>query len=80
MGVMHPTYYRMAELWGKSKDQTITKEEYKELSQCMDWHANLVGNLVKLENNSVAAHITNDTKWQHEICEEIDKLKEGLMT
>lgn len=74
MGVIHPVYQRIAELWHKQKRTALTDTEIKELNQCLEWNLHRCWRLANLEELSYLASTTRDTKWQHEICGRIDRL------
>lgn len=76
MGVLHRKHRRMAELWSKHKNDGLTKKDYEELSECLDWNLERCENVIELENQSLFAHMTDDVEWQHAICAKIEKLKE----
>jgi hypothetical protein len=69
-----PVHQRMGELTFKLKHQGLTDFERKELEHCMDWNMNQCLKAAALYNLSFAAHVVDDTEWQHEICSAIDQL------
>lgn len=71
-------HMRIAELWAKSKDRTIDREEYKELSKHLDTFSDMCRKVAQLQNESELAHLTNDIEWQEEIKIKIEKAKGAL--
>ncbi|WP_085521463.1 DUF7667 family protein [Tuberibacillus sp. Marseille-P3662] len=76
---MHPLYQRMAELYFKKRFAGgITEEEEKELELTVEAHTRKAMKLGRLYNLSYVAYTTEDYDWLHEICAEIDAIKEEL--
>lgn len=71
---MWPVHVRLGELWFINKKRPLTASEEKELAQCMEANANKAWKLAQLKNMSLVASTINDTIWQHEICQQIDKV------
>ncbi|MMZ45674.1 hypothetical protein D3C75_474250 [compost metagenome] len=69
MLINQPIYYRMAELGKKWENDTLDATELHELRESLKKHAQIMMDVVTLNNMSMAAHIGNDTDWQHRICE-----------
>lgn len=72
---MLSVHWRMAELWTLEKTRGLTEDEQSELSACLHYNAIYARKLAGLYNLSLAASMTNDTEWQHEICSQIEKLE-----
>ncbi|MGE7225451.1 DUF7667 family protein [Paenibacillus glucanolyticus] len=68
-------HQRMAELWTIRKRRELTNAELDEMALCLDANANYVWKMVRLENLSLMASMTNDYDWLHEICRRIDELE-----
>lgn len=72
-------HQRLAELWFKlNHEGELSVEEIQDFKHCLDANMHKVLKLARLYNLSLAASITNDTDWQHEICAEIEKIKESM--
>jgi hypothetical protein len=69
---MEQVYMRMAELYQKRKHGTIRADELVELDHCMQLNLDHCWKKIILRNLSLAAHMTNDNEWQHEICAKIE--------
>jgi hypothetical protein len=65
----------MAELWVIGRKRELTEDEQAELSACLHYNAIFAWKLSGLYNLSLAASMTNDAEWQHEICKRIEKLE-----
>ena len=74
---MLSVHWRLAELWTLERQRPLTEEEKSEMSACLHYNAIYARKLARLYNLSLAAAQAGDTEWQHEICEQIEKL-EGL--
>lgn len=72
---MLSVHWRMAELWTLQKARGLTQDEQSELSACLHYNAIYARKLAALYNLSLAASMTKDTDWQHEICAQIEKLE-----
>lgn len=66
---------RFIELSIAEKYRRLTKAERYEKNECLKYLENQQWKLAKLKNLSLMAHMTNDHDWQHEICDEIEKIK-----
>lgn len=77
MGMIHPVYQRIAELWHKQKRMALTDDEVRELNQCLEWNIHRCWKVANLEDLSYLASATGDVAWQHQICSKIDKIQEG---
>lgn len=75
---MWVVHQRLAELWDKKKKEGLTQEEEKEMEHCLEANKNKALKLAGLYNLSLAASLTDDTEFQHEICAKIDKIKEEI--
>lgn len=73
---MWSVYKRMAQLTSKKE---LNEDEQKELNICLKANQKLVEKLVSLENLSIAASLTEDTEWQHEICAGIEEIHNKLI-
>jgi hypothetical protein len=74
---MHSVHQRLGELFYLGKHRDLTEDEQREFEQCLEWNMQRCLSLAKLYNLSLAAHVGDDTNWQHEICAKIDKLTES---
>lgn len=72
---MLSVHWRLAELWTLQKQRELTEDEESEMSACLHYNAIYARKLSRLYNLSLAASMTNDIEWQHEICVEIEKLE-----
>ncbi|MDF2962443.1 MAG: hypothetical protein K0S39_4178 [Paenibacillus sp.] len=72
---MLPVHWRLAELWTLGRQRELTEDEESEISACLHYNAIFARKLSGLYNLSLAASMTNDTEWQHEICKQIEKLE-----
>lgn len=72
--LMWPVHVRLAELRMMQKKRVLTAKEQLELEQCLDANMNKAFAVSKLKNLSYIASTINDTIWQHEICQQIDKV------
>lgn len=75
MWVIHK---RLAALHFKNKKEGLTPDENEELTHCLEANLKQVEKLVRLENLSLIAYSNNDTNWHHQICRQIDELKEKM--
>lgn len=73
---MLPIHQRLAELWTINLRRDLSQKELEEMEQCLRQNAARVWEFIKLKNLSEAAYIANDVDWQHDVCAEIDNLKE----
>ncbi|MDQ1912184.1 hypothetical protein RAC89_17495 [Paenibacillus sp. GD4] len=73
---MLSVHWRMAELWTLERQRGLTESEEAELSACLHYNAVYARKLAGLYNLSLAASMTRDTEWQHEICRQIERLEE----
>lgn len=73
---MLAVHWRLAELWTLERQRGLTAKEEAELSACLHYNAVYARKLAGLYNLSLAASMTRDTEWQHEICRQIEKLEE----
>ncbi|MCZ8521207.1 MULTISPECIES: DUF7667 family protein [Paenibacillus] len=73
---MLPVHWRLAELWTLQQSRELTEEEQSEVSACLQYNAIYARKLAGLYNLSLAASMTQDTEWQHEICARIEKLED----
>ncbi|WP_284644726.1 DUF7667 family protein [Paenibacillus silviterrae] len=73
---MLSVHWRMAELWTLERQRGLTDSEEAELSACLHYNAVYARKLAGLYNLSLAASMTRDTEWQHEICRQIERLEE----
>lgn len=72
-------HQRLAELWFKlNHEGELSEEEIQDFKHCLDANMHKAQKLARLYNLSLIASITNDTEWQHEICAEIEKIKESM--
>jgi len=67
---------RIAELWFKQRRNQLSPAEQDELVLCLNAHSDYYWRMVKLENLSYIASLTNDTDWLHEICRRIEELQQ----
>ncbi|WP_426446637.1 DUF7667 family protein [Paenibacillus sp. S-38] len=72
---MLAVHWRLAELWTLQKARELTEDEQSEVTACLHYNAIYARKLAGLYNLSLAASLTGDTDWQHEICAQIDKLE-----
>lgn len=72
---MLSVHWRMAELWTLQQSRKLTQEEESELSICLQYNAMFARRLASLHNMSLAASMTHDSEWQHEICAQIENLE-----
>jgi len=78
VGVIHPFLQRLAELQIKNKVHGLSDAELQDMNIILDWNVRMCYEAAYLENMSLLASMTSDEDWQHEVCLEIDKLKERL--
>ncbi|MFZ8008244.1 MULTISPECIES: DUF7667 family protein [Bacillus subtilis group] len=72
---MWGVHQRLAELRNIEKNhRALTEEEMSELKICLDANLNKCRKVAALKNLSLLASATNDTDWQHEICNQIEEL------
>ncbi|MFD2704180.1 DUF7667 family protein [Salibacterium lacus] len=69
--------HRVAELLVLSQHRPLTEHEQKEWRESEQFLINREWNLAKLKNFSEMAHMTDDTEWQHEICEKLERMEEA---
>ncbi|MNO78096.1 hypothetical protein D3C76_692230 [compost metagenome] len=64
-----PIYYRLAEIGKRWKDTGTppNAQEMNDIRDIMFKHANIMMDVVMLNNMSMAAHVANDHDWQHRI-------------
>lgn len=72
---MWAVHQRLGELWTIQKKRLLTEEELDEMSHCLEANAKKAWKLATLESLSLAASMTNDTEWLHEICKQIEELE-----
>ncbi|OXM82729.1 DUF7667 family protein [Paenibacillus rigui] len=79
---MLSVHWRLAELWTLQQKRGLTEEEASEMSACLHYNAIYARKLSRLYNLSLAASMTKDVEWQHELCKEIEKLQQmgGIST
>lgn len=65
---------RMLELVGKMEKGQITAREREDLFFCGRWLVQREWRTGLLEMQSFMAYQTEDAKWQHEICNALEKL------
>ncbi|MBO8165098.1 MAG: hypothetical protein H0Z34_15555 [Brevibacillus sp.] len=65
---------RICELWTINKRRPLTDDEMTEFIHCMDAHLKRAWEIAKLKNLSLVASMTNDVKWQHELCAKLERL------
>lgn len=75
---MHERYLKLAELWQKTLDKTITASETQEFKVCLNWNLRLCQRHAELINESQLAHNTDDVDWQEQIAYKMSRLKEEL--
>lgn len=76
---MWTVHQRLAELWNiQSNQRDLSPDEYEEMKMCLDANLHKAQKLADLYNYSLLASMTNDTEWQHEICEQIDYINEKI--
>jgi len=66
---------RFIELSVVEQYRRLTKNERYEKNECLKYLTERQWKLAKLKNLSLMAHMTDDTKWQHEICAEFEELE-----
>jgi hypothetical protein len=71
-------HWRLAELWTLQRQRGLTKEEESEVTACLHYNAVFARKLAGLYNLSLVASISSDKDWQHEICEQIEKLEKQV--
>jgi len=69
-----PAHERLAELYDTSRARTLTKMERSEMVMCLQVNASVMREIGMIRTISIAASDANDVKWQHEICERIEKV------
>ncbi|MFD0677671.1 MULTISPECIES: DUF7667 family protein [unclassified Paenibacillus] len=72
---MLSVHWRLAELWTLGRQRELTEDEQSEVSACLHYNAIFARKLSSLYNLSMAASISNDIEWQHEICKQIEILE-----
>lgn len=77
---MWSVHQRLAELWFiQSFTRELTSDEKDELKICLDANMREAQKLADLYNLSLIASMTDDTKWNLELCSEIDKIKDKFV-
>ncbi|MDY7224677.1 DUF7667 family protein [Halalkalibacterium halodurans] len=75
---VHPVHRRLAELTLKAHHlggyRKLSTEELTEIDHCLQASAMLIVRLDELKSLSFLAHETQDTEWQHAICNQIDEI------
>lgn len=72
---MLSVHWRMAELWTVKQKRNLTDEEEAELNICLQYNALFARKVAGLHNLSIAASLTSDADWQHEVCRQLEKLE-----
>ncbi|QWE49712.1 hypothetical protein [Paenibacillus phage SV21] len=74
---MLPIHQRLAELWTINLRRDLSQKELEEMEHCLRQNAARVWEVIKLKNLSEAAYIADDVDWQHDICAQMERLKES---
>ncbi|WP_442954783.1 DUF7667 family protein [Paenibacillus sp. SYP-B4298] len=69
-----PIHERLAELWTLKGTRDLSDQETMDMEHCLAVNASYCRELAHLRNLSLLASMTGDTRWQHEICSQIEKL------
>jgi hypothetical protein len=72
---IRPFHQRMAELWTIQTRRQLDESETEEMRYCMIANAAYCWKMCHLENLSLLASLTDNTEWQHEICQDIERLE-----
>lgn len=73
--MMVKTFHRrLAELYDKHENKTLTLSESVELYQCIQLNRDWIVSIQKLELLSFASHIVNDLEAQFEVCARMEIL------
>ena len=73
---MLSVHWKLAELWTLHRERGLNEREQAELSACLHYNAVYARKLARLYNLSLLASMTGDTDWQHEICQDIERLEQ----
>ncbi|WP_336773236.1 DUF7667 family protein [Paenibacillus sp. MMO-58] len=69
-----PIHERLAELWIIRGGRQLTGEEQADFEHCLAVNAMHIRQIANLYNLSLAASMSGDVEWQHEICQRLEKL------
>lgn len=71
---MDPVAERFIELSVIKRHRKLTISETREYNESFKHLEKLEWEKAKIKNLSLAAHITDDIDWQHDLCSELEKL------
>lgn len=71
---MLPMHQRMAELWILNRTRPLNESELAEMQHCLKLNMDFVWKMAELQNKSLIASMTDDVKWQHQLCANIEEL------
>lgn len=76
---MWSVHKKLGELWFKhSIGDGWTEQEEEDFKLALDANMRKCQKIADLHNLSLIASMIDDTEWQHELCAQLDKLKEEM--